>query len=102
MSNRLKMAIIQEVLQLHARRWSFRRIAQELHIDRGTVSRYVRLNEAKPATEAPTGVCSPVRGSKPAKAPTGSEMARSDESGPLGIGDLALYLVTGSGVMEAC
>jgi transposase len=89
MSNRLKMAIIQEVLQLHARRWSFRRIAQELHIDRGTVSRYVRLNEAKPATEAPTGVCSPVRGSKPAKAPTGSEMARSDESGPLGIGDLA-------------
>lgn len=43
MSNRLKMAIIQDVLQLHARRWSFRRIAWELRTDRGTVSWYVRL-----------------------------------------------------------
>ena len=86
MSNRLKMAIIQDVLQLHAQRWSFRRIARELHIDRGTVSRYVRLSEAKPA-KAPTGSeapqpgdpgpldrdDSPLLGSKPAKAPTGSD-----------------------------
>lgn len=55
MSNRLKMANIQAVLQLHAQGWSFRRIAKELHIDRDTVSRYVRLSKAKPAIEAPTG-----------------------------------------------
>jgi len=73
MSNRLKMAIVQAVLQLHAQRWSFRRIARELHIDRGTVSRYVRLAEAKPA-----------------KAPTGSETPRPDDSGPLGAGDSPL------------
>jgi len=71
MSNRLKMANVQAVLQLHAQRWSFRRIALELHIDRGTVSRYVRLAEAKPAT-APTGsegqIPAPVSGLPPAVA----------------------------------
>jgi transposase len=97
MSNRLKMANVQAVLQLHARRWSFRRIAKELHIDRGTVSRYVRLAEAKPATEAPTGSAAPrpdeagplgagdslLLGSKPAKAPTGSEGQISDPASGL-------------------
>jgi transposase len=89
MSNRLKMANVQAVLQLHAQRWSFRQIAEALHIDRGTVSRYVRLAEAKPASEAPTGSAAPgpddagpvgagdapLLGSKPAtEAPTGSEV----------------------------
>lgn len=73
MSNRLKMANVQAVLLLHAQCWSFRRIAQELHIDRGTVSRYVRLAKANPATEALTGYYPPAPGSKPAKAPTGPE-----------------------------
>lgn len=84
MANRLKMATIQAVLQLHAQQWSFRRIARELHIDRETVSRYVRLAEAKPAN-APTGSDAPTAagpagagdrspgGPKPADAPTGSE-----------------------------
>ena len=97
MSNRLKMANVQAVLQLHARRWSFRRIAKELHIDRGTVSRYVRLAEAKPATEAPTGSAAPrsdnarlvsagdplLLGSKPATAPTGCEGQISDPASGL-------------------
>ncbi|MBI2826695.1 MAG: helix-turn-helix domain-containing protein [Planctomycetia bacterium] len=42
MANRLKMAIVQSVLLLHAQRWSGRRIARELHVNRETVSRYVR------------------------------------------------------------
>jgi len=71
MSNRLKMANVQAVLQLHAQRWSFRRIAEALHIDRGTVSRYVRLAEARPASEAPTG----------------SEACRPAGSGPVGACD---------------
>ena len=87
MSNRLKMAIVQAVLQLHAQHWSFRRIARELHIDRETVSRYVRLAESKPATAAPTGVGSPEPDSKPAQAPTGSQPPGTVGAGPWGAGD---------------
>lgn len=43
MANRLKMAMVQSILTLHAQGWSWRRIAQELRVDRGTVSRYARL-----------------------------------------------------------
>ncbi len=43
MANQLKMAIVQSILHLHSLRWSQRRIAAELRIDRETVSRYVRL-----------------------------------------------------------
>jgi len=42
MANRLKMATVQSVLLLHAQGWSGRRIARELHVNRETVSRYVR------------------------------------------------------------
>ena len=86
MANHLNMATIQAVLQLHAQRWSFRRIATELQIDRETVSRYVRLAEAKPvnaptgsdaagpADPEPVGAGDPSPGvPKPANAPTGSE-----------------------------
>ena len=66
MSNRLKMANVEAVLQLSARGWSFRRIAKELHIDRETVSRYVRWAEAKAASEVSTG----------------PEASQPDESGP--------------------
>jgi hypothetical protein len=41
MANRLKMAIIQAILQLHSLGWSRRRIADELGIDRDTVRRYL-------------------------------------------------------------
>jgi len=43
MANRLKMAMVQSILTLHARGWSARRIARELQVDRETVSRHVRL-----------------------------------------------------------
>jgi len=58
MSNVLKMAIVQSIQQLHAAGWSQRRIAKELEIDRGTVSRYLQ-----PASPDP----------KPAIPPTGSD-----------------------------
>ena len=58
MANLLKMAISESIRTLHARRWSQRRIADELGINRETVARYLRLAEST---------------SKPAKAPTGSD-----------------------------
>lgn len=45
MANRLKMAMVQSILLLHAQGWSRRRIARELGIDRETVSRYVELDQ---------------------------------------------------------
>ena len=55
MANQLKMADIQAILVLKRRGWSDRRIARELGVHRETVSRYVRLNFSKPATNPPTG-----------------------------------------------
>lgn len=56
MANQLKMAIVQAIQQLRALRWSRRRIARELGIDRGTVARYVQALEAAPkAAIVPTG-----------------------------------------------
>lgn len=60
MANRLKMAKIQAILELHRRGWSQRRIARELEIDRETVGRYVGLSAGE---------------SKPAISPAGSEWA---------------------------
>ena len=69
-ANRLKMAINETIITLWQRGWSQRRIADELCIDRETVSRYVGLAEAesKPA-KAPPGSDECSGGSKPAKAP---------------------------------
>jgi len=61
MANRLKMASIQAVLQLHALHWSIRRIARHLGLDRGTVAKAIRQAQPDP---------------KPAKAPSGSEGAK--------------------------
>ena len=63
MANNLKMDSIQTILALHRLRWSARRIARELGINRETVSRHLRLagtggsrsGEAKPATNLPAG-----------------------------------------------
>lgn len=78
MANQLKMATAQSILTLHERGWSGRRIAAELHVDRGTVSRYVELTKqaSQPATEA---------NSKPANAPMTrpGESARSKPATPL-------------------
>jgi hypothetical protein len=66
MANELKMAIVEAIYRLHALKWSARRIARELGIDRGTVGRYLKLsqNESKPAI-SPPGSCD----SKPATFP---------------------------------
>jgi len=58
MANELKMAIVESIRQLLSLRWSQRRIAEELGIDRGAVARHARLLQADP---------------KPAIPPTGSE-----------------------------
>jgi transposase len=83
MANRLKMATVDSILRLHAQRWSQRRIADELRVDRKTVSRYVRLaDRVATGANAPTGgdssgpggaLASPAD-SKGANAPTGSEL----------------------------
>jgi len=71
MANQLKMAMVNAITTLKSRGWSMRRIARELGVDRGTVSRYVELEDAKPASNAPTGS---EEISKPAtNAPLGSE-----------------------------
>lgn len=51
MSNRLKMALVHSIQLLHSLRWSQRRIARELGIDRETVRKYLAggLEQAKPA-----------------------------------------------------
>ena len=66
MANQLKMATIDAILGLYQRRWSIRRIAKELGIHRGTVARHIRLIR---------------QGSKPARAPIGSESDRSQDAG---------------------
>ena len=51
MANELKMAIVESIFQLRALRWSARRIARHLGIDRGTVRKYLRRADgsSKPA-----------------------------------------------------
>lgn len=77
MANQLKMAVVHTILTLKQGGWSQRRIARTLGINRETVGRYIHVRRAgpKPASEAP------IRsgGSKPAKAPTGSEAAERVE-----------------------
>jgi hypothetical protein len=41
-ANSLKMIVMQSILSLHAQRWSDRRIATTLGVDRGTVGRHIR------------------------------------------------------------
>jgi transposase len=107
MANELKMAIVESIFQLRALRWSARRIARELHIDRGTVGKYLKRaglaskpaippagsGGPKPATHhpAPGGLSAGVGGpdfaasgaeSKPAIPPAGSP---GENGGPPGI-----------------
>ena len=98
MANELKMAIVESIFQLRTLRWSARRIALHLGIDRGTVGKYLKQarsgpkpaippagsNGSKPATHPPApGGSPPENGSadfsvaaaisKPAISPAGSE-----------------------------
>src|SRR5438552_5643043 len=73
MAYRLKMALVETLLRLHAQGWSQRRIARELGLDRAAVARHIR--EAATAVRSrgddDSSAAVPA-GSKPAKAPTGS------------------------------
>ena len=51
--NQLKVNQKQTIVTLRSQGWSVRRISRELGYDRETVSKYVRLEEAKPATPSP-------------------------------------------------
>ena len=53
MANQLKMAMIDAIITLLERGWSYRRIARELGIHRETVARYDRERSAKPAISTP-------------------------------------------------
>jgi DNA-binding Lrp family transcriptional regulator len=55
MANRLKMALIDAILSLKARRWSNRRIATELGVDRDTVARQLRRAEQSNAAKVRIG-----------------------------------------------
>ena len=73
MANVLKMTIVQSILSLHAQGWSQRRIADQLGIDRETVSRYVRL--ARSAVQP-----NPSDLSKPAIAPNDPVRVSADSN----------------------
>lgn len=74
MANQLKMATIQAILSLRARRWSLRRIVRELGVHRETVARYVR---AKAPVGNETGRDTP----KAAEAPLGADGQANTGSG---------------------
>jgi transposase len=97
MANHLTMALIDTIVTLHQRRWSNRRIARELGIDRATVARHLQDHaattpaaqltgheavgtEANPAN-APLGSASFEPEAKPANAPLGSPLATTQPAG---------------------
>lgn len=65
MANQLRMAMVEAIIALLDRGWSYRRIARELGVHRETVARYARLRRQEPA--------------KPAKVTPGSESDDSPE-----------------------
>src|SRR5262249_30722949 len=69
MANQLKMVMVETVLRLLQRGWSYRRIAREMGIHRDSVARLAR--KAK-AAKAPLGAEQGGDESKPAKAPLGA------------------------------
>lgn len=115
MANVLKMALIESILLLHAQRWSQRRIARELQIDRETVRKYLRqrLPGSNPAI-APTGSGgsnpatfrgSPAPAPKPAtNLPTGSEAgsAAVETTGVEGTAEVAAARIAPPGPLSHC
>jgi transposase len=98
MANHLTMALIDTILTLRQRRWSQRKIARELGIDRETVARYLHAHAAvsppaqatsasdalgPPPTpaHAPLGTPHTPATSKPAHAPLGSAPVPDDRAG---------------------
>lgn len=83
MANRLKVAKLSSIHELHSQGWSERRIARELGVSRGAVSRHLRAASnraiaptgscASNETTAPPGSASHSEPSNRATAPTGSQ-----------------------------
>ena len=88
MAHLLKVVMVETILSLHARRWSVRRIARELGIDRETVARHIRLaaSDSKPAN-APLGSDEGAGDPKPANAPLGSDVADGTDLAAAAVGD---------------
>jgi transposase len=83
MANQLKMAMVEAIIALLARGWSYRRIARELGVHRETVARYDRLGRqvaSKPAISTPGSP--PGRPSKPAISTPGSASGRQSHCAP--------------------
>jgi hypothetical protein len=80
MANRLNMAKIQAIEQLQALKWSQRKIARELGIDRGAVARHLRRLEIDPkAAIPPTGSLDPKAATFPPS--PGTFSIRADQAG---------------------
>jgi hypothetical protein len=76
MANRLNMAKIQAIEQLQALKWSQRKIARELGIDRGAVARHLReLENSSKAAIPPTGSLDPKAATFPPSPGTFSNQA---------------------------
>src|ERR1700722_15316387 len=88
MSNLLEVAMIDVILSLHRRKWSQRRIARELGINRETVARYLKQAEAAPKpANAPPGSAASEAAPKLADAPPPpppSEAAPNPADAPVG------------------
>jgi transposase len=85
LANLLKMTVVQSILSLHAQRWSRRRIATALGIDRGTVGRYLRQasRAAQPAAaESSKPAIAPI---DPARVGADSKTAMAPTGGPAAI-----------------
>ena len=106
--NRLKVNQQETIITLWKRGWSERRIAREMGYDRDTVSKYIRLERAKPATPSPGSSKQNKPGrsleasahvAKPATLTAGSATGREPETGrELPGGDaISPTVTTGSG-----
>lgn len=55
MANRIKMAKVSAIIELHRQGWSNRAIAAELDVHRDTVARCLKSANSKPAKAPPPG-----------------------------------------------
>jgi hypothetical protein len=89
--NQLDVSLQHSIATLTAKGWSARKVARELGVDRETVSRYLRLETAKPAIP-PIGSPEPAD-SKPAILPIGPKVGRTVRGGSWGrISTFDIYL----------